>query len=242
MNTSKLWSALVVCCIACGSSFHSNDASTGGDGNGGSGGTDVSSGGDTSSAGTSTGGKTGTGGHGHGGSTSTAGSTSAGGVIGVGGDVSIAGSVSAGGVIGVGGNVGVAGGFTGGSTGISGGPSGGAAGSNPAGGSGGSGATDCTTSGMLWTTYMDLVDKSVLCDAALMGQCVATSNIVSYGNCPIPVNQKSQYYSAAKNALQNWKNAGCTFKISMCLAQGSPTCQLGTDTAATCKSNPIVTQ
>ncbi len=232
MNTSKLWSALVLSCIACGSSFHSNDTAIGGDGSGGS---------DIGAGGTSRAGSAGSGGKGHGGSTSAGGSTSTGGVVGVGGDVSIAGSVSAGGVIGGGGDIGIAGGHTGGSVGVAGGPSGGAAGSNPSGGAGGSGSVDCSPNGNLWTIYTGLVEKASGCDLGSTGECVANSNIVSQGDCPIPVNQKSSSYDSAKKALRNWTDAGCKFNLTMCLAQPAPTCVPGS-TAGLCKSSPIVQQ
>jgi hypothetical protein len=226
MSTSKLWSALLLCCVACGSSFHSNDISSGGDGNGGDG--------------------TGTGGAVAGGSTNSGGSTgSSGGASNAGGNsggvTSSGGGVSVGGDLSIGGHVGIAGGNSGGGdVSVSGSASGGgAAGSAATAGAGGSTGADCTK---LWATYTALVTKAKTCDSGVAGECVANSNIINECSCAVPVNQKSPSYSDAKNALQAWRDAGCTTKLCPCAAPGTPACTLDTGTSYTCTASGVVAQ
>jgi len=234
MKTSNLWSALVLCCIACGSSFHSGDAATGGDGSGGSlgsAGSDVGSGGTHSSAGTSSGA-----------GTHSGGGTSSGGVIGVGGDLSIAGTLSTGGIIGVAGDIGIAGAPMGGNVGSSGGPSGGASGSAGSAGMAGSGGTsgaDCTK---LWTTYWNLVLKAQACDAGSTS-CVANSNIINECSCAVPVNSSGSTYSEAKKALQTYKAASCPLKQCPCAVPGPVSCLPSSGTATySCQPSVVTTQ
>jgi len=228
MSSSKLWSALVVCAVACGGgTFHSSD-----DGNGGVGAT--SSGGDAS-----TGGQVGSsGGAGQSGSVG-AGGTDSGGSTSAGGDAGTAGTgVSSGGGVSVGGGNG------GGTAGATAGGSGGSSGGVNGGGSGGT--VDCSETGKLWTDYLALVAKAKICDLKITGECTSNSNIVTQGNCPIPVNSKGEYYDPARKALDAWRSAGCTFKITMCQAQiGTLGCQASTDpsvTSGTCGYSPIVAQ
>jgi hypothetical protein len=232
MNTSKPGSAFawawVLACVACGSSFQANDTSAGGS---------SAQGGSSAAAGSvSGGGRSGQGGRASGGGVGIGGDVSIGGGIGVGGDVSIggdigiAGSISSGGVVGSSGST-SSGGMSGGS------PTGGSAGTSPSGGAAGGGGADCNA---LWNSYMDLVAKTEVCDAGSTVECVANSNIVNQCNCPIPVNHNSPSLEAAKKALQNWKDAGCVFKACLCVAQGSPTCQL-VNNAYICQGGPLVT-
>lgn len=242
MSSSKLWLSLVVCAVACGgSSFSSGDA-TGGTGA-------TSSGGDTTADGgsaTTSGGQLGSSGHtGRAGSSGKAGS-SAGGSTSSGGDTSAAGtSVSSGGdAVTLGGGDAGGGVNGGGAGGAMNGGAGGTVGSG--GGSAGTGgAVDCSQTGMLWENYLALVDKAKVCDLKVDGQCTSNSNIVNYGDCPIPVNSKSLYFDQARKALDTWKGSGCTFKITMCLAQaGVLTCQSdgSNSLTGTCGYSPIVAQ
>ncbi len=248
MYASKLWSALALSCLACGSSFHTDDSSSAGDGSGGDGtGGELatagssSSGGRTSSGGASSGGVVEVGGIGVGGDISI------GGLVGVGGDLGVGGVIGGGGVVGVGGIVGSGGGHSGG--GIGGSGSAGAGGTAGAGsaagtggsagasaGAGGSGGANCTS---LWTTYSNLVTKAMVCDAGQAGECVVNSNIINSCSCAVPVNQDSPSYSDAEKALQTWKNAGCTTKACPCAAPGSPACTLSSGTSYVCTAGAV---
>ena len=239
MSSSKLWLSLVVCVVACGgSSFHSGDASGGSDGTGatGTGGDVTTSGGQLGSSGNT----------GHAGTSSQAGSNNGGGAS-SGGDTSAAGTtVSSGGDISIGGDVAVGGSDGGGVNGGGGGVSGGGTGGSSGGSGGTDGTVDCSSTGMLWVNYLALVNKAKVCNLQVDGQCTANSNIVTQANCPIPVNSKSEFYDEARKALDAWKSAGCTFKLTMCQAQvGVLGCQPtsdGTAATGTCGYAPIVAQ
>jgi hypothetical protein len=251
MNTSTryLGLALVLSSVACGSSFRANGDAAGGDGQSGSaqggdtqGGNaqggdaqgGVAQGGESAAAGSSSagrGGKSGKGGSGGGG----AGGSGNGGSVSTGGGVSMGGGSGSG--SGSGGVVGSAG------KSGTGGTSGGSGGTTASGGSGGSGGVDCTTTGTLWTTYLGLVAKASVCDAASTSMpCVVNNSLVDQCDCALPFNHNSQSLSGAKQALQNWKDAGCAFKICGCLVQPSAAClpASGSTTSYTCQASSSV--